>query len=45
METRLVEYHSYEWGCLVEQGFVTMFVENGLATMLREPLRYRFVWR
>lgn len=31
---RLVEYHSREWDTLVETGWVTMYVDNGLATML-----------
>lgn len=45
-EYRLAEYHSHEWGCLVEQGFVTMFVENGCARMIRQTRRrIEYLWR
>lgn len=34
MRTRTVEYHSVEWGDLVEHGWVTMSVEGTRAWML-----------
>jgi hypothetical protein len=35
MSTRIVWYHSREWDALVEQGWVTVTVENGWARMAR----------
>lgn len=32
-----IEYHTYQWGALVEQGWVTMTVENGIAQMIYQP--------
>lgn len=33
-----VRYHSYEWSILVETGWVTMTVDDGIATMLYHPV-------
>lgn len=33
-------YHSKRWIDLVEQGFVTMVVDNGLASMIRQTRRW-----
>jgi hypothetical protein len=29
-------YHSHHWGDLVEQGYMTMYVEGGIAYMIRQ---------
>lgn len=34
-EYKTVLYHSSEWANAVEQGWVTMSVENGIARMIR----------
>lgn len=44
METCIVEYHSRAWDSLVEQGYITMFVEDGFARMIRQAPRFR-LWR
>lgn len=35
MTLRFVVYHSREWADLVEQGWITVDVERGVARMLR----------
>jgi hypothetical protein len=44
--TRMTIYHGYEWSCLVEQGWHTMYVDNvsgiAVATMLYQPPIYRW---
>jgi hypothetical protein len=34
-EYRRTEYHSFEWYMLCAQGWITMTIENGTATMIR----------
>lgn len=39
--TNIVRYHGYEWALMVEMGWITMHVENGMATMLYTRRRRR----
>lgn len=44
MEITTAVYHSERWGMLVETGYVTMVVNDGIAFMIREARRARMVW-
>jgi len=35
-ELRVVMYHSYQWHELVEQGWVTMWLDGSVAHMIRQ---------
>jgi hypothetical protein len=34
--TKTVIYHSWEWACLVERGWITMYVDGDIATMVAD---------
>lgn len=38
-DMRIVRYHSLMWALLVETGYITKYVEDGLAVMLYHPKR------